>query len=558
MDNKKQENTNTVSGDSVVNVLKDAVIKEDKNGKFGATSLQDSIQSTISKVTELGAKSKPIKDHYRNTLSATGTADKVESFTSYGYNNDTLNWPLWISLYNDSWVFRRAIDKPAQDEVNAGFVLSGDGDYSKIYKAFGRYKKQVIDLLKWGALFGGSVAVMMFENVPNEEMKFPINKAKIKGSRMKLYVTDRWYGVSPSTETVTNMADLDFGKPKSYNISFADGTNLTVDHSYVLRCEHRSAPTLIKNGQLQGWGYAEGAHILNELSRDDQLKSAITSLVNKSLIEVIKMAGMKAVFMGTDAANEAQLRKRLEMVNWGRSYNSLTFLDKDDDYQEHGFQGMTGLSDLMEKNMWLIASALEMQGILYGELKGGLSQDTDAYKHYATTIENRCNDFYRPVLQKLLQVLFIMYDVEGTVDFEFKRLDEVEQNDKRMDSATKLSSVLSALLEKQIISKYQYAMSMKNMLTKNILTIAFSDDYLDALKMQEDYDTLEILKEAGKTKASKEEIATSQFGSELPEELSYLDPNAPEIGAEEPKEEEPVAEESAEETPIVYEGEESS
>lgn len=556
------DNKITTSGDSVINMFKDAVIKEDAKASFNAVSLQQSLQHTKDEIIEHSKTSEALKaslnDHYRNTLTATGTADKVESFASYGYNNDTLNWPLWLSLYNDSWVFKRAIDKPATDEVNSGFVINGSGDYTKIYKAFARHKKQIIDLLKWGALFGGAIAVMMFESIPDEEMQYPINKDKIKGSRMKLYVTDRWYGVSPSTETVSNMKDLDFGKPKKYSITFADGRNITVDHSYVLRYEHRSAPALIKNGQLQGWGYAEGAHILNELSRDDQLKSAITSLVNKSLIEVIKMAGMKAVFMGTDAANETQLRKRLEMVNWGRSYNSLTFLDKDDDYQEHGFTGMTGLADLMEKNMWLIASALEMQGILYGELKGGLSQDTDAWKHYATTIENRCNDLYRPVLQKFLQVLFIMYDVEGTVDFEFKRLDEIEQNDLKMNAAEKLSRILSDLLDKKVISKYQYAISIQNMLTKNILSINFTDDFLEALKMQEDYDVLEIIKESGKTQASKSEIVGTQFGGEkLPDELSYLDPNAPDeaaesIGAEKP---EPVGEpEGTGEQ--VYEGEE--
>lgn len=561
MDENKE--VTTTSGDSIVNLFKDAVIKEDAKASFNACSLQDSLQHTRDSIVENAKDSEPLKaglinDHYRNTLTATGTADKVQSFASYGYNNDTLNWPLWLSLYNDSWVFKRAIDKPATDEVNSGFVINGDKDYAKIYKAFSRYKKQMIDLLKWGALFGGSIAVMMFESVPDEEMKNPINKHKIKGSRMKLYVTDRWYGVSPSSETVDNMKDLDFGKPKKYSVTFADGKNLTVDHSYVLRYEHRSAPPLIKNGQLQGWGYAEGAHILNELSRDDQLKSAITSLVNKSLIEVIKMAGMKAVFMGTDAANEAQLRKRLEMVNWGRSYNSLTFLDKDDDYQEHGFQGMTGLSDLMEKNMWLIASALEMQGILYGELKGGLSQDTDAWKHYSTTIENRCNDYYRPVLQKFLQVLFLMYGVEGTVDFDFKRLDEVDQNKVKMESAQKLSGILSDLLDKKIISKYQYAISIQNMLSKNILAINFTDDFLEALKMQEDYDVLEIIKESGKTKASKEEIVGTQFGgSDLPEELSYLDPNVPDEGAESIGAEEPVASASPEESgeTQVYEGE---
>ena len=247
-------------------------------------------------------------------------------------------------------MFRRAIDKPAQDEVNCGFTLFGDLDFSKAYKSFGRYKSDMIRLLMWGALFGGSVAVMMFDTVPDEEMQNPIKLAKIKGARMRLYVTDRWYGVSTEgSDTVSDMRDIDFGKPTMYNITFADGKSFRVHHSYVLRYEHRTAPQLVKTGQLQGWGYAEGAHILNELSRDDQLKSSITSLVNKSLIEVIKMSGMRGVFMGTDKGNEEQLRKRLEMVNWGRTYNSLTFLDKDDEYEQREFSGLTGLAQLISR-----------------------------------------------------------------------------------------------------------------------------------------------------------------------------------------------------------------
>ena len=503
---------------------------EKANNSFHAVSLSDSLDSSIESVKTLAKDSIPINDHYRNTLNASGTADVVEAFTSYGYNNDTLNWPLWISLYNDSWTFQRAIDKPAQDMVNAGFTINGDGDYSKIYRAFTRYKKPMTDLLKWGSLFGGSIGVMIFENISDDDMRYPIDLSKVKGSRMSLYITDRWYGVAPSSDTVSNMASLDFGKPASYSVTFADGRNVTVDASYVLRYEHRSAPPLIKNGQLQGWGYAEGAHILNELARDDQLKSAITSLVNKSLIEVIKMQGMRGVFMGTDKGNEQQLRKRLEMVNWGRTYNSLTFLDKDDEYSQFGFSGLAGLADLMERNMWLIAAALEMQGILYGELKGGLSQDTDAWKRYATTIENRCNDFYRPVLQKLLQVMYAMYGVEGSVSFEFDRLDKTEQNNIKIDTVEKYIRVLQSLIDGGMLSKYQAAVSVKNLLEKNVLSIQFTEDNLDSLRLEEKYQILELTKSAGKSRASRTDILGNQFnpggGNDTPEKLEYLDPEA--------------------------------
>ena len=439
-----------------------------------------------------------IQDHYGNSLAAVGNQDKVQTFTNYGFSADTLNWPLWLALYNDSWVFRRAIDKPAQDEVSAGFTLHGNTDYTLIYKQYNRYKNDFIDLLSWAALFGGAIAVMLFEGVKDSELSQPLKKDRIKGKRFKLYVVDRWYGVSPTVDDlVKNMKDIDYGKPKYYEVTMANGTSVKVHHSWVLRAEHRSAPRIIKNGQLQGWGYSEGSHIINELARDDQLKTSITSLVNKSLIEVIHMSGMRGVFMGTDKGNETQLRKRLEMVNWGRTYNSLTFLDKDDTYEHFELTGLSGLADLMEKNMWLISAALEMQGILFGDLKGGLSQESDAFARYSKTIKRRCDAFFRPVLYKFLKILFIVNGLEENPDFDFDSLDKLEDNKKKISGINELANLLSKIEEDGIISKYQYAKTLKDFINDDVINLEFSDESLNKLKLEEEQAILDTIKDIG-------------------------------------------------------------
>ena len=483
----------------IEDIIMDATKKRENS--FGAITLEDSLEKTMDKIIEAESKSSAIhvNDQYTNELTATGQADRVKSFTNYGFVNDTLNWPLWLALYNDSWVFRRAIDKPSQDIINVGFSIQGDEDYTKVYRAYEKYKSDLTNLLMWGALFGGSVAVMMFDTVSDQEMAQPLKKSQIKGAKMKLYVTDRWYGCSEvNTDTVTNMRDIDFGKPKMYHITFADGTGLDVHHSYILRYEHRTAPRLVKNGQLQGWGYCEGAHILNELSRDDQIKSAITSLINKALIEVVKMAGMRGIFMGTDKANEVQLMKRLEMVNWARSFNSLTFLDKDDDYQMQGFQGLAGLSDLLTTNMKLIGAALEMPGILFGDLDGGFSADIQAMTRYSITIKNRADTYFRPVLYKFLKILFIMYEIDGSVNFEFNSLTQIDDNNKKVESIQKFGQVMNEFVNNGIISRYQMALSLKDFIQKGAINIQFSEEQLDKLKLEEELDILKAYEKAGK------------------------------------------------------------
>lgn len=459
-------------------------------GHSTKSPLQDSVEEKAEKLVELGNGSEAMKvsldDAYGNSLTSIGTDDKVQSFTNYGFSNDTLNWPLWLALYNDSWVFRRAIDKPSVDTVRCGITLSLDNAEAKdkIFKDLKKYRSDLINLLQWGALFGGSVAVCMFDNFKDEDYAKPLSVAKLKSAKvMRLYVTDRWYGVGViGTDTVSNMKSLDFGKPKKYRISFADGKTLEVHHSYILRYEHRTAPKLIKNGQLQGWGYAEGAHILNELSRDDQLKASIQSLLNKALIEVIKMSGMRGVFMGQDTESENQLRQRLEMVNWGRSYNSLTFLDKEDDYQEHGFSGLTGLADLLEQNMWLISAALEMQGVLFGDLKQGFSNDTDALERYDETILNRAENYYRPVLEKLLWILYKRYNIKEPIEFEFNSLLVKKHDDERMEGLSKFQQILSSMLGDGVLTAEKYAEIIQHFVDKNEVSFNFDEAYKQEIK----------------------------------------------------------------------------
>lgn len=485
-----------------------------------SVSLNDNLIDHVNNIISSSKESQPITDSLNNPVFGSGKYNTAQNYTSYELENDTLNWPLWLALFNDSWVFKRAIEKPAQDMINSGFTIIGSEDYSKVYKQYKKFKKSLIDLLKWGALFGGSIAVIMLDNCEDSDYAKPINKEKLKSGIMKLYVTDRWYGVSvTTTNTVSSMKDIDFGKPEEYMITFGDGKSIRVHHSWILRYEHRTAPNLIKNGQLQGWGYAEGAHILTELKRDDELKNAITVLVQKSNIEVIKMAGMRGVFMGADKTNQEQLTKRLEMVNWGRNYNSLTFLDADDQYEMTGFSGLGGLSDILQQNMWMIAAALDMPNVLFGDLKNGFSADQDAMTRYAETIKNRCEDFYRPILQKFLKILFIKFDIKGECSFEFNSLIKNKENADKVTAISQLTGALQTLNNIGVISKFQIASGLRDYMDKDIISIQFTEEQLNKLKYEEEMEIIGVYKKYNK--------AAPAFDNEENDQRHSLIPNIP-------------------------------
>lgn len=470
-------------------LIKVMTIKESEN-------LETRVQSDSEHIINTVKDSVVVNDAYGNSLAAIGTDDKVTSFTNYGFSNDTLNWCLWTALYNDSWVFRRAIDKPAQDEIRAGITVQGDFDKDSVYLILKKYRFDFIKLLQWGALYGGSIAVMLFDGMQDADYLngLDINLGKIrKAKAMRMYVVDRWYGVAPTfDDTVTEMDNLDFGKPRFYNVTFADGKTMKIHHDYILRYEHRTAPQLVKNGMLQGWGYAEGAHILNELTRDDKFKATINSLVDKSLIEVIKMSGMRGVFMGSDSANNEQLTKRLEMVNWGRTYNSLTFLDKDDEYQQNQFSGLSGLADLLEKNMWLVAAALDMQGILFGDLKGGFSNDTEALERYDETIQGRCESYVRPVFEKFLWVIYKKLGIEEGIEFTFNSLVADAMNDKRMTSLKNFVELCDTLLGAGVLDAKLYAKSVQTYIEKGTIDFGLTDEVIEKLDNSDEMENINI------------------------------------------------------------------
>ena len=173
---------------------------------------------------------------------------------------------------------------------------------------------------------------------------------------------------------------------------------------------------------------------------------------------------------------------------------------------------ISGLSQLLETNMWLVASALEMQGVLFGDLKGGLSQESDAFHRYAVTIMNRCDSYYRPVLQKLLTIIFLIHGNDEIPDFEFRPLDQDEQNAAKTTAIQNYGNMLEILTNQGIISKYQAAVSLQHFINNNSISIDFSELQLNKLKFEEEAEILAAYKTAGQ--AAPSEILARQFPTE--------------------------------------------
>lgn len=184
--------------------------------------------------------------------------------------------------------------------------------------------------------------------------------------------------------------------------------------------------------------------------------------------------------MGADTDNYNQVQKRLEMVNWGRNFNSLTFLDSTDDYQMNTFPGLGGLADIMEQNLWVISAALNMQGILFGDLKGGFSNDEIALTRYNEEIENLNEAYGRPVYTQLLEIFFKIEGIDKEVEFEFGSL-ITTPDDKKFEDAHRLGQLLSTGIGDGYITPRLAAETLKKYTDSIGIDLAIDDKYLNEL-----------------------------------------------------------------------------
>lgn len=421
--------------------LKDYVVKQINDDKENAKKLFDKDKFT----PKDKKKYKTIRDAYSNPMTLSGADNPLESFASFNYNNLTLNWWLSISMYDNSGIFKIAVDTLAQDLIKAGVTPNLDHVIKKKHaqKLFNTTKPSLISAMKNTQLFGGAIGVIMFDTITDYSKAPDISQIK-KAKKVIVKVFDRWQ-LNVDKNKVKDILSEDYGLPVSYTVLSTEDDKLTnVHHAYVMRFILREAPKIIKD-IFQGYGYSQISHIYTELMKDQQLKHNIVALTNKALLEVVQMSGMKGLFSAlADPESQAEIEARLEMVNRYRNNNSLIFLDKEDQYNQFTFGGLSGLADLMEVNKDDLCAILEMSKLLlFGDTKGGLSGNADSeYLWYQGKINGKQEEYLRHPLSKLVRYICIMSGADedeiSTLDWTFNTIipEKPEQRSERFKSFT--------------------------------------------------------------------------------------------------------------------------
>jgi phage-related protein (TIGR01555 family) len=367
-------------------------------------------------------------DMFTNAMARTGLASQnLMNATDYELTRITKNYQLLTTLYRENWIAKKIINTIPEDMCRNWFEITTEMDpknldrYRKLEKRT-KIKSRILSAMFWSRLYGGSAAVMLISGQNN--LSDPLDLDMIMpGSFKGLLVVDRWMGIQPMQELITDIDDPDYGLPEYYQITDrSTGHNIVIHHSRLIRFIGRELPYQEEVTENY-WGASEMEHVFEELAKRDNTSWNIASLIFRASIIATKTDGLDVMLATGDIEAQKQFYETQQAINTMLNNNSMMHLGKDDEMQQLNYT-FSGLNDVYESFMMDVAGAAEIPVTkLFGRSPAGMNSTGESdSKNYYETIENGQESELRPALEKLLPVMFMSEFGEVPADLDFRFL----------------------------------------------------------------------------------------------------------------------------------------
>lgn len=406
-----------------------------------------------------------MQDAFTNSLARVGFSQpNILEGTQYPITRLTRNYNLMNSLYRDSWIIRRVIDTIAQDMYKNWIQITSSitpQEIKKVEQALRvtRTRAAMLTATKWGRLYGGAAGVMMIEG-QEDMLDKPLElKSVMPGDYKGLLVLDRWSGIYPSTELVTNMNSPDYGLPEYYYIKANESEQTKVHYSRVIRFCGPDLPYWEKLSEVY-WGASVIEQVFDELKKRDNTSWNIAQLIFLSNVRVLKMSDLGQLLGTVNERTKKQLWNTLQAQNTLMSNMGIYVMDKEDEFQNFQYS-FSGVSDIYELFMLDIAGASETPATkLFGRSPAGMNSTGEGEeRNYNSIVEQRQESDMRPQLEKLLPVVYMsaLGYVPEDPDFIFNPVETPSQKDKadliwrNMEAIT--NAFTSGIITQQIAMK---------------------------------------------------------------------------------------------------------
>lgn len=407
--------------------------------------------------SRIGNASVTTNDSFSNPPARLGfsTPNLLES-TQYPLTRLTKNYQLMNSLYRSHWVVRRIIDVVPEDMCKNWYKITSQiaPEFLDVFKRQERrtqIKAKILEGLKWGRLYGGAAGLIMIEG-HEDILQEPLDLDEVMPNSFKgLMILDRWSGISPNSELVSDISDPDFGLPESYNITVEGSSKLNIHHSRILRFIGRDLPNWEKQAESY-WGASEIEHIYDELRKRDNISWNIAQLTFNANLKVLLMDEIEQTLGVANAKAQQDLYNHLEALAHLMSNMGLLALGSKEKFETHQY-AFSGLAEIYNNVIMDLSGAAEMPATkLFGRSPAGMNATGESdLQNYYDSIEEKQEAYLRAAFDKLLPVMAVSAwgKIPDDLDFQFnpcRRPTDKERLELAKSGADSIISAYTALL----------------------------------------------------------------------------------------------------------------
>ena len=426
-------------------------------------------------------------DAFRNLAARTGwNTPSLPEATEYILPRLTFNYWLMITLYESHWLFRRIIDAPVEDMVRAWPTIDSElspDDMKSFERTLTRMgiADTIGTVMKWANLFGGAGALMVInghENALEEPLDLDtVNPGSFKG----LIPFDRWSGIAPSGEIVSDFENAtSFNLPEFYQIRSEQKKQTKVHHSRILRFTGPRVPQPEFQAYSR-WGISKYELVYEEVRKRDNMSWAILNLMMRANIIAQKNKQLAGLMSGLNASNDAASKYAsiMQAQNELLSNQSMLILPEDGGLETHQYT-FGGIADVYQQFQLDIAGAADTPvTILFGRTLTGLGQSNDAdMRIYEMKTSQRQKTEMAPVLEQQLYPVIMMSEFgEIPKDFALKfPAVRVLTEEEKADLAGKMATAISTYFNAGIFSHRMALKEVKETATQTGIGTNITDE----------------------------------------------------------------------------------
>ena len=440
-------------------------------------------------------KQMSVFDSFQNQLARLGAGtNNIMNSTEYVMTRITRQYNLLNTLYRNSWICRKIINRIPEDMCKNWISISADMK-PEIQDRFNKLEKRtkvrgkILEALYWGRLYGGAGAILLIEG-HEDILKEPLDIDDINPGAFKgLMIVDRWSGIYPDVELIDDISDPDFGEYKYYEIrNVYGGVVQKVHHSRVIKFNGRKLP-FWENLLEVGWGASELEHVFDELQKRDNTSWNIASLIFQANVLVNKVEGMDQLLALTDSQTQSDFYNIKKAQNEMRNNSSMLLIGKEEDITALQYS-FSGLNDIYESFMLDISGASEIPAtILFGRSPAGMNSTGEAdLQIYYDMVSQQQTTVLTPIFDKLLPIMFMSEfgNIPDDLGHKFNPIrtpsdtEAAELVGKKVDSVDKVfnSGIINQRQALQELHELSYTSNMFSSITDADIAAA-SEEYID-------------------------------------------------------------------------------